>query len=44
MKHLALAKYFGLINGLLAQHSTTKVYSPHVDLFFDVFVVSRFGK
>lgn len=41
MKHLALAKYFGLINGFLAQHSITKIYSPHVDLFFDVFVVKH---
>jgi hypothetical protein len=41
MKHLTLAKFFNLINGFLAQHSSTKVYSPHVDLFFDIFVVKH---
>ena len=41
MKHLALAKYFNLINSFLALHSTKKVYSPHVDIFFDIFVVKH---
>jgi hypothetical protein len=41
MKHLTLAKYFSHLNGFLARYSSTKVYSPHVELFFDVFVLKH---
>lgn len=37
MKHLELAKYFLMMNAFSALYCPSKIYSPHVDLFFVTF-------
>jgi hypothetical protein len=41
MKHLALAKYFDMVDAFLALHSANKAYSLHVELFFATFVIKH---
>lgn len=42
MRPLALAKYLGMMSAFLTLHSPTKIYSPHVELFFDT-LVTKYG-
>lgn len=39
MKPLALAKYLKMMNSFLSLHSFSKIYSPQVELFFDILVI-----
>lgn len=41
MQPLALAKDLRKMNSLLALYSPSKIYSPHVDLFFETFVIKH---
>jgi len=41
MKRLALATYFPIMNHFLAQYCPSKVYSPRVDLFFEMVLVKH---
>lgn len=38
-KRLSLVKYFDMVNSLLALYSPEKIYDPHVELFFQTFVI-----
>lgn len=38
-KRLSLAKYFDMVNSHLALYSSEKIYDPHVELFFQTFVI-----
>ncbi len=41
MKPLALAKYFSMMNRFLSLYSASKVYTPHIDLFFETFMIKH---